>query len=156
MTVEKLWHKNYPPQVPGQLDFDKTTMSQALTRSAQKFPENIALIFLGKKITYTTLEKMVNRFAKVLKALGVKKGDTVALVLPNIPNVVIANYATWRIGAVAVLNNPLYTERELQYQLDDSDATIVITLDLLTIKATKVSRLTTHAVLTGISSWSLR
>lgn len=131
MSFEKIWHKNYPPQVPRQLDFDKTTMPQALTRSAQKYPENTALIFLGKKINYATLEKMVNRFAKVLKALGVKKGDTVAMVLPNIPNVVIANYATWRIGAVAALNNPLYTERELQYQLDDSDATIVITLDLL-------------------------
>ncbi len=131
MSFEKLWHKNYPPQVPRQLNFDKTTMPQALTRSAQKYPENTALIFLGKKINYATLEKMVHRFAKALKALGVKKGDTVAMVLPNIPNVVIANYATWRIGAVAALNNPLYTERELQYQLDDSDATIVITLDLL-------------------------
>lgn len=131
MSFERLWHKNYPAQVPHEIDFDKTTMPQALTRSAQKFPTNTALIFLGKKINYLMLEKMVNTFAKALKALGVKKGDTVAMVLPNIPQVVIANYATWRIGAVAALNNPLYTERELQYQLDDSDATVVITLDLL-------------------------
>jgi long-chain acyl-CoA synthetase len=131
MSLEKIWQKNYPLQVPRELDFDKTTMPQALARSAQKYAENIALIFMGKKISYATLDRMVNRFAKALRALGVKKGDTVALVLPNIPQVVIANYATWRIGAVAALNNPLYTERELQYQLDDSDATIVITLDLL-------------------------
>ncbi|MCX8124688.1 MAG: long-chain fatty acid--CoA ligase [Spirochaetes bacterium] len=131
MSFERIWHKNYPPQVPRQLDFDKTTMPQALTRSAHKFAENTALIFMGKKINYATLEKMVNTFAKALKALGVKKGNTVALVLPNIPNVVIANYAIWRIGAIAALNNPLYTERELQYQLNDSDATVVITLDLL-------------------------
>ncbi len=131
MSFERLWHKNYPPQVPRELDFDRTTMPQALTRSAQKFSENTALIFMGKKINYTTLNSMVHRFAKALKALGVKKGDTVAMILPNIPQVVIANYATWRIGAVAALNNPLYTERELQYQLDDSDASIVITLDLL-------------------------
>ncbi len=131
MSFERIWHKNYPADVPREIDFDKTTMPQALTRSAQKFSENTALIFLGKKITYATLVKMVNSFAKVLKKLGVKKGDTVALVLPNIPQVVIANYAIWRIGAIAALNNPLYTERELQYQLDDSDASIVITLDLL-------------------------
>ncbi|MEW6528033.1 MAG: long-chain fatty acid--CoA ligase [Spirochaetota bacterium] len=131
MSLEKIWQKNYPAQVPRELDFDKTTMPQALARSAQKYAENIALIFMGKKISYATLDRMVNRFAKALRALGAKKGDTVALVLPNIPQVVIANYATWRIGAVAALNNPLYTERELQYQLDDSDATIVITLDLL-------------------------
>lgn len=86
---------------------------------------------MGKKINYAMLEKMVNIFAKALKALGVKKGDAVAMILPNIPQVVIANYATWEIDAVAAVNNPLYTERELQYQLNDSDATIVITLDLL-------------------------
>jgi len=131
MSLEEIWQKNYPSQVPRELDFDKTTMPQALARSAQKYAENIALIFMGKKISYATLDRTVNRFAKALRDLGVKKGDTVALVLPNIPQVVIANYATWRIGAVAALNNPLYTERELQYQLDDSDATIVITLDLL-------------------------
>jgi len=131
MSFERLWHKNYPTQVPREIDFDKTTMPQALTRSAQNYPDNIALIFLGKKINYVMLEKKVNIFAKALKALGIKKGDTVAMVLPNIPQVVIANYATWRIGAVAALNNPLYTERELQYQLNDSDAIIVITLDLL-------------------------
>ncbi|MDH7554561.1 MAG: long-chain fatty acid--CoA ligase [Spirochaetota bacterium] len=131
MSFERIWHKNYPAEVPREIDFDKTTMPQALNRSAKKFSENTALIFLGKKITYASLENMVNRFAKALKELGVKKGDTVALVLPNIPQVVIANYAIWRIGAIAALNNPLYTERELQYQLDDSDASIVITLDLL-------------------------
>lgn len=131
MSFERIWHKNYPAEVPREIDFDKTTMPQALNRSAKKFSENTALIFLGKKITYASLENMVNRFAKALKELGVKKGDTVALVLPNIPQVVIANYAIWRIGAIAALNNPLYTERELQYQLDDSDASIVVMLDLL-------------------------
>ena len=131
MSFKRIWHKNYPLEVPHELQFDETTMPQALTRTSQKFPNNTALIFLGKKINFDKLEKLVNQFAKALKALGVKKGDTVAMILPNIPQVVIANYATWKIGAIAALNNPLYTERELQYQLDDSDATTVITLDLL-------------------------
>lgn len=73
----------------------------------------------------------MNQFARALSNLGVEKGDKVAMILPNIPQLVIANLATWRIGAVAVLNNPLYTERELAYQLDDSDSTVVITLSLL-------------------------
>ena len=83
---------------------------------------------MGKKICYRELNGLVNRFARALEALGVKKGDTVAVMLPNIPQAVIANYAVFRIGAVAAQNNPLYTERELTYQLADSDAKVLVTL----------------------------
>ncbi|HPC47259.1 MAG TPA: long-chain fatty acid--CoA ligase, partial [Deltaproteobacteria bacterium] len=91
-----------------------------------------------KRMTYRELDALVNRFARALISFGVKRGDTVAMLLPNIPQVVVANYAAWRIGAVAAQNNPLYTERELTHQLDDSDATILVTLDLLLPRALKV------------------
>ena len=80
---------------------------------------------MGKKITYRELEALVNRFAKALTAIGVKAGDKVAMLLPNMPQLVIANYAAFRIGAVPVLNNPLYTEHELAHQLNDSDSSVL-------------------------------
>jgi len=66
----------------------------------------------------------------------------VLVLLPNIPQIVIANYAAWRIGAVTAMNNPLYTERELAYQLDLSDATLLVTLDLLHPRAMNLMKST--------------
>ena len=82
-------------------------------------------------ITFKELDGLVNAFARALREIGIQPGDKVALCLPNIPQVLIANYAVFRLGAIAVQNNPLYTERELKYQLNDSDSKIVITLTLL-------------------------
>jgi long-chain acyl-CoA synthetase len=128
---EKLWHKSYAPGVVKTLEYEKLTISEGLSRSAKRFPEKTALNYMGKKISYRELDGLVNRFARALMDLGVKEGDKVAAILPNLPQVIIANMATFRIGAVVVLNNPLYTERELEYQLDDSDSKIAITLTLL-------------------------
>ena len=130
MSFERSWHKSYAAGVPREVEFEKITMPEVLTRTAQRFPDRTALIFMGKKITYRELEALVNRFAKALKELGVKAGDKVAMLLPNMPQLVIANYAAFRIGAVPVLNNPLYTEHELAHQLNDSDSSVLIALDL--------------------------
>jgi long-chain acyl-CoA synthetase len=135
---ERLWHKSYAPGVKKSLDYEKLTLSQALTRSAEEFPEKTALNYMGKRITYRQLNKLANRFARALLDLGIKPGDKVAVCLPNIPQVIIANLAIFRIGAVAVQNNPLYTERELEYQLNDSDSKIVITLTLLIPRMEKI------------------
>lgn len=135
---EKLWHKSYAPGVKKTLEYEQITLSQALARTAKDFPDHIALNYMGKKITFLELEGLVNAFARALKDLGVEKGDKVALCLPNIPQVIIANYAILRLGAVAVQNNPLYTERELEYQLSDSDSKMVITLTLLIPRMQKI------------------
>jgi len=129
--AEKVWHKFYPPNVPKNIDYDKHTISQALTRSAEKYPNQPAIDYMGKKITFKELEDLVNSFARALIDMGVKKGDNVAVCLPNIPQVVIADLAIMRIGAVIAQNNPLYTERELEYQLNDSGSKFIITLSLL-------------------------
>ena len=128
---ERIWHKSYAPEVKKTLDYEKLTIPQALTRSARNFPDHTALNYMGKKITYKELDGLVNRFARALSDLAIKPGDKVAVCLPNIPQVIITNLAVLRIGAVAVQNNPLYTERELAYQLNDSGSKIVITLTLL-------------------------
>jgi len=134
----KLWHKSYAPGVARTLDYQRVTISQALSRSARDFPDRTALNYMGRKIRYHELEALVDRFARALTFLGVREGDTVAVCLPNIPQVVIANLAIFRIGAVAAQNNPLYTERELAYQLDDSDARVVVTLSLLVPRMQKI------------------
>jgi long-chain acyl-CoA synthetase len=135
---DKLWHKSYAPNVPKSLDYEKVTISEALTRSAKNFPNHTALSYMGKKITYAELDRLVNSFARALQGLGIREGDKVGVCLPNIPQVIISNLAIFRIGAVTVQNNPLYTERELAYQLNDSDAKMVITLALLIPRIVKI------------------
>ena len=138
MTLERPWHKSYAPGVPFEINFEKLTMDEALTRSAEQFADRTALLYMGQHLSYRELNLLVNRCARAFLDLGVKKGDKVAMLLPNIPQVVVATYATFRIGAVAVMNNPLYTERELEYQLCDSDSKILVTLDLLLPRALKL------------------
>lgn len=135
---DRRWHKSYAPGVPKALEYEKLTLSQALSRSAKNFPDHTALNYMGKKISFKELDGLVNAFARALQEMGVGPGDKVALCLPNIPQAIIANYAVFRIGAVTVQNNPLYTERELQYQLNDSDSRIIITLTLLIPRVQKI------------------
>jgi len=136
--MEKLWFKSYAPGVPREIEFEKITMPEVLSRNAGQFPGRPALLYMGRKISFSELDGLVNRFARALLNLGIRKGDKVAMLLPNIPQIVIANYAAFRIGAVAVMNNPLYTERELEYQLNDSDSRVLVTLDLLLPRALKL------------------
>jgi long-chain acyl-CoA synthetase len=135
---EKLWHKSYANGVEKHLDYEKITISEALSRSAQNYPDKTALNYMGKRISYHELNNLVNRFAKALLDLGIQEGDKVGVSLPNIPQAFIANLAIFRIGAVTVQNNPLYTERELAYQLNDSDSRIIITLTLLVPRMEKI------------------
>ena len=135
---DRLWHSSYAPGVKKTLEYEKLTMSEALTRTAERFPGHTALNYMGRKISFKQLDGMVNQFARALVDLDVRPGDKVAVCLPNIPQVIIANMAIFRIGAVTVQNNPLYTERELSYQLNDSDSKHVITLTLLIPRIQKI------------------
>lgn len=135
---DRPWFKSYAPGVPRHIEYEKTTLSAALARSAAGYPDKTALNYMGNKIGYRKLDQMVNAFARALTGLGIQTGDKVAVCLPNIPQVVIANYAIFRIGATTVQNNPLYTERELAYQINDSDAKIIITLTLLVPRIEKI------------------
>ncbi len=138
MSLDRIWHKSYAAGVPRDIDFKKITMPEALSRSAERFGGGTAFIFMGRKITYGELELLVNRFTRALLDLGMTRGDKVAMLLPNLPQLIVADYAVYKIGAVTVMNNPLYTERELEHQLNDSDSTVLITLDLLLPRALKL------------------
>ncbi len=131
MNGSRSWHGQYGPGVPPDPDFERITLPEVLTRTAGRFPDRTALIFMGKKILYRELESLVNRCARALAAIGVQQGDRVALLLPNMPQFVIAAYAALRIGAVAVPCDPLATEEELAGQLTDSASAVLVTLDLL-------------------------
>jgi long-chain acyl-CoA synthetase len=129
--MEKPWYKSYPEGVSPSVKYKEMTVSDALSRSAGDFPDKNALIFLGSRMSYGKLEELVNRFSNALLALGVRPGDRVAMLMPNMPQIVIASYAAWRIGAVVVMNNPLYTNDELMHQMNDAGASVLVTLDLL-------------------------
>ena len=140
MEFERVWHNSYPQGTPKEVSIEKLTMPQILDRTALEFPQNPAVIYMGKTISYLELNRLVNRFANALIDLGVAPGDKVGMLLPNMPQVIIANLATHRIGGVTAMNNPLYTERELEYQLNDSDATVLVTLDLLFPRVIKIQK----------------
>lgn len=131
MGEPKLWHQSYAPGVPHEIDLEEITLSRVLVRSAAERGEIKAMNYMGRKISFRELDSLVNSFAWALSALGVKKGDKVATLLPNLPQMTIAVYAAFRIGAVIVPNNPLYTERELAHQLNDSESKVAVGLDML-------------------------
>lgn len=124
------WTRFYEAGIPAHLEYPDITLGEVLSNTASKFPDHTALIFYGKKISYEQLDALVNRFANALAGLGVNKGDRVALMLPNIPQMVIAYYGTLRSGAVAVATNPLYHAHELEVQLKNSGAETLVAVDM--------------------------
>ena len=136
---ERPWLASYPEGVPHSLvPYPNRSLYQILQRSAASYPNAPATAFFGKRLSYAELLRQVDRFAAVLVSLGVKKGDRVALVLPNCPQYVVAAYGAARIGAVFVGTNPLYTEREMEHQLADCGAEVCIVLDSLYPKVAAV------------------
>ncbi|HVM12205.1 MAG TPA: long-chain fatty acid--CoA ligase [Actinomycetota bacterium] len=130
--AERSWLTSYPPEVPHSLEpYPERSLYSVLEGSVQRFPDQPAIAFFGKRLTYAELEREVVRFAGVLASMGVRKGDRVGFVLPNCPQYVIAFFACQRLGAVVVGNNPLYTKRELAHQLNDAGVETLIVLDLL-------------------------
>jgi len=130
-AMERPWVKAYAEGVPRSLEYEKMAMPRALSRTAAQFPDHPALIFMNAKIPYRQLNEMANRFANALIDLGVQPGDKVAMLMPNMPQLVAATYGVWRAGGVVVMNNPLYTDTDLEYQFKNSDSTILVTIDLL-------------------------
>jgi long-chain acyl-CoA synthetase len=129
--ASKPWLKSYDKGVPEKIQYEEICMPDILDRSAAKFPDRMALNFQGYTISYKGLKDMVDRFSTYLSDVGIKKGDSVAIILPNMIPCVAAYYAVLKIGAIVVLNNPTYSDRELEHQLNDSESKILITIDLL-------------------------
>ncbi|WP_097061335.1 long-chain-fatty-acid--CoA ligase [Salinibacterium xinjiangense] len=123
------WLASYADGVPATIDPPTQTLVEMLDVSVRRHRRRVALEFFGAETTYAELGDQVARAANALRKLGVRRGDRVALVLPNCPQHVVAFYAILRIGAIAIEHNPLYTERELRHQFEDHGAKVAIVWD---------------------------
>ena len=129
--MEKIWLKEYPSGVPHDIDANEfSSLKDIIEKSCAKFSSNKAFTNFGKSITYAELEEQSRHFAAYLqKVAGLKKGDRVALMMPNLLQYPIACLGVLRAGMVVVNVNPLYTPRELEHQLKDSGAKAILILE---------------------------
>ncbi len=126
---DRPWLKNYP--VRWNLDYPEVSLYDYINEYCKEYPELIALVFMGNEITYREMQQNINRMAAALSDLGFKKGDRLALMLPNCPQYVYTYYACMKLGVVVVQMNPLYTPREVEFILIDSGATAYVSADAI-------------------------
>ena len=117
--------------MPKHIELPTVPLQEILQKSAKEFPQKTAIVYGEREITYAQLDLLSNQFANSLVKLGVKKGDRVALFLPNIPQFIIAYFGILKAGAVVTAISPLHREREVEYQLNDSGAQTIVALDSL-------------------------
>lgn len=153
--TERAWLAQYPFEIPATLDIEGIPVQEYLIRTAKEFPEKIAVHFMGKEMSYRQLYESANKVAAYLQSLGIQKDDRVAIMLPNMPAAVISYFGVLIAGGIVVQTNPLYTERELEYQLKDSGAKAIIGLDLLYPRISKVKPQTKveHIIVTAIKDF---
>ena len=129
--AEYRWLKNYDPGVPKTLEpYPQKTLIDYVDESAKEHPDYPMLLFKKRKISYAEVQKWSDEFAAALAAKGVKKGDRVALLMPNCPQAIICRWGAWKIGAILVHLNPTYTEPELEHALKDCGAETVVVLTM--------------------------
>jgi len=137
------WLKHYDEGVPHTLEpYPNLTLMDFVAEAAAQRPDHPALLFKGRTISYAELEGLSNAFAAALVDLGVKKGDRVALLLPNTPQLVLALLGAWKAGAIAVPQNPLYTEDELEFSLKECGAETVLVMTRFYAKIKAIQRRT--------------
>ncbi|RLL47926.1 long-chain fatty acid--CoA ligase [Oceanobacillus piezotolerans] len=150
----KKWHAHYPDTIPKSITYAEKPLHAFLQESAERNEHKKALHFLGKEMTYGEVYGEAKKFASYIQSLGMRKGDKVAIMLPNCPQAVISYYGTLMAGGIVVQTNPLYTERELKYQLLDSEAAFIVCLDILLPKVSKVNNTDLkHTIVTGIKDY---
>lgn len=128
---ERRWYAHYEDGVPRQIAFEDVPLHQYLERAVRRYPENAAIHFLNCRLSYRQLKDEVDRFATALAGLGVRKGTRVAVQAPNIPQTAIAYLAIQRLGAHAVMTNPLYMPREIEHQWNDAEVEVAVVMDFL-------------------------
>ncbi|MEM2067808.1 MAG: long-chain fatty acid--CoA ligase [Nitrososphaerota archaeon] len=136
--MDRPWYRFWPEGVPKTLEYPNIPLHEFLERTAKQHPDKTSIIFFGKRVTYGELNNYADRFATALHQLGIKKGDVVAIYLPNTPQFVIAYYGALKLGAVVSGVSPLVVERELEFQLSDSEAKAIVLLDALYPRFEKV------------------
>jgi long-chain acyl-CoA synthetase len=129
--MEHRWLEHYEPEVPRDLEGVEGTLNGMFEKTVADHPDLPATIFFGRRFSWREIGELTARLAATLHGLGIGKGDRVAIILPNLPQYLAAHFAILRLGAIVVPNNPLYTDKELAFQLKDAGARVAIALNLL-------------------------
>jgi long-chain acyl-CoA synthetase len=128
--MEKTWLKQYPAGVPANIDVEQySSLVGLLDESFKKYGSRMAYKFMGKAISFAAVDEASRALAAYLQAQGLEKGDRVAVMMPNVPQYPVAVAAILRAGYVVVNVNPLYTPRELEHQLKDSGAKLIVMVE---------------------------
>ena len=123
------WIKSYAEGVPDDIELPTGSLSDLIGSSVTEFADHVALEFFGRETSYAELGEQIDRAAEGLRKLGMRKGDPVALIMPNCPQHVVAFYAILRLGAIVIEHNPLYTAREMRHQFEEHGAKFAIAWD---------------------------
>ncbi|MBD2805339.1 long-chain-fatty-acid--CoA ligase FadD [Xenorhabdus sp. 42] len=126
--MEKVWLKHYPADVPAEIDPDRySSLIEMFENAVARYADQVAFINMGEVMTFRKLEERSRAFAAYLQnGLGLKKGDRVALMMPNLLQYPVALFGILRAGMIVVNVNPLYTPRELEHQLNDSGTSAIV------------------------------
>ncbi|MGE8017687.1 long-chain-fatty-acid--CoA ligase [Peribacillus frigoritolerans] len=151
----KPWHAIYPEQIPAVLSYEDKPLYSFLKESAEEFPDKVSIHFQGKELTFREVHESALKFAAYLKSIGLQKGERVAVMLPNCPQGVISFFGILMAGGVVVQTNPTYTERELEYQMKDSGAKMILVMDILFPRVSAVASRTDieHIIVTAIKEY---
>ena len=125
---DKPWVKSYDKGIPATIDVPNHPVQHFLEEGARRIPDNPAMVFQGREVSYKELNDAADAVAAALVANGFKKGDRAVLYMPNLPQFVIIYYGILKAGGIVIATNPMYTERELQHQLKDCGAETVFVL----------------------------
>ena len=149
------WFNCWPAGVPKHIDYPKVPLQEILKKTAKAYPEETAITYNEREISYAQMDKSSNQFANALVKLKVDKGDRVAVFLPNIPQFIIAYFGALKAGAVVTAISPLHREREVEYQLADSGAETIVVLDSLypILAAVKEKTKLKNIILTGLDDY---
>ena len=128
ITAKAPWAKNLG-DIPAHLDYFQGSMYDMLKSVADKYPNNIAMDFMGRSTTYRQLLEHVERCAKALKTIGIRENDCVTIAMPNCPQAIAMFYAINMVGGIANMVHPLSSEKEIEFYLNESNSVTVITLD---------------------------
>ena len=128
ITAKAPWVKNLG-DIPAHLDYFQGSMYDMLKSVADKYPNNIAMDFMGRSTTYRQLLEHVERCAKALKTIGIRENDCVTIAMPNCPQAIAMFYAINMVGGIANMVHPLSSEKEIEFYLNESNSVTVITLD---------------------------
>ncbi len=153
--MNPIWHQHYPPGVPTDISKEADAYPSLVAlfeESCARFVRHSAYLSMGVSLSYGELDEASRCFAAWLQSIGVRKGDRVALMMPNLLQYPVCLFGAWRAGAVVVNTNPLYTAAELEHQLADSGAQVIVVAENFahTVQKALPNTSVKHIVVTGV------